>query len=348
MSVQQPIKQREIWLDNLRIIATICVVIIHVSCCPPDNILLQDAATLITSKVYHTSVRFCVPLFVMISGSIQLHQTTSAISFYKKRIPRILLILWVWGTIYIGFNHIFRSQYNMKGYISSFLLGSTPGSTHLWFLYLITELYLITPLLWQLVNRLSDKKILFLSVAIICLFFNFTPFYLIGFSKTSWIDIQSYPDYVLMFVCFIPYYLLGKIIRNSKFCLNYWQVYMLITMFSISSCYTIYCSIITGNKSFHSYTSVNVLISTICLFCLFLQLGNKAVFSDRLNAKIANLSLGIYLIHEFVINTLQLAHINAFVVHPLLGVPMLTIIVFAISYYLSYLLKTNRFTKLIS
>lgn len=61
MSTKEQSKSREIWLDNLRIIAIICVVIIHVSRLPNDHFDYF-------AQIYQSSVRFCVPLFVMITS----------------------------------------------------------------------------------------------------------------------------------------------------------------------------------------------------------------------------------------------------------------------------------------
>jgi surface polysaccharide O-acyltransferase-like enzyme len=340
MSTQEQLKPREIWLDNLRIIAIICVVIIHVSRLPDDHFDYF-------AQIYQSSVRFCVPLFVMISGAIQLNRSTSAFSFLKKRIPKMLFILWFWGSAYILFNHFFASPYNIKGYFGSFLLSSTPGSFHLWFLYLIIELYLITPLLWLILCRLSSKQLIVLLILLVLLFFDLTPLIIMSFSKTRIITISSFPNYLLLFVPYIPYYLAGKVIKDISPQFTAKQVVILICVFCLSLIYSTSMSINFHNDAFYSYTSINMFFCTTSLFCLFYCLGNVPIFGHKLNVKLANASFGIYLIHNLVRNTFSLFKINSysFIGTPAIGVPIYAILVILISYALTMLLKSNRFTK---
>lgn len=342
------LKKREIWLDNLRIVAIICVVIIHVSRMP-DNYQIPNNPNILSflPQIYQASARICVPLFVMISGAIQLDQTTSTFSFYQKRIPRILLVLFFWGSIYILFNHIFASPYNISGYIGSFVFSSKPGSFHLWFLYLIIELYLITPLLWQILKKLPIDRVILLSLVLIVLFFDFTPLRIIGIDRATLIPLHSSPDYLLFFMGYIPYYLLGKVIKDLNPRFSSIQTVTLIITFIGSLAYSSFFSIQMDNEIFYYYTSINVLISTICLFCLFYKLGEIPIFGKEINAKMGGVSFGVYLIHNLVRNTFQLFDINAFLIPPSLGIPIYASIVFIISAYLTALLSSNKFTKML-
>jgi surface polysaccharide O-acyltransferase-like enzyme len=346
-------KQREIWLDNLRIIAIIGVVIIHVSAKPQNlSVPIEPNISWVLYPVYHAAARFCVPLFVMISGAIQLNQTTSALSFYRKRIPRMFLILFVWGSIYILFKHIFNSPYNLKGYIGAFLFSSTACSYHLWFLYLIVELYLITPLLWKLFKKVSidqvSRKAVLVSLVFVILFFDFTPLRIIGFDRTTLISAQSSPDYLLLFIGYIPYYLLGKVIRDLKPRFSSTQILALTIVFFASLTYGSFFSIKMHSETFFGYMSINVFIATICLFCSIQRLGEIPILgNNQLNTKISELSFGIYLVHELVIETFQLFNVNAFIVPPLLGIPIYTPIIFIVSYYLTIGLRRNKLARLI-
>jgi len=341
MSKQKQGLEREIWLDNLRIIAIVCVVLIHVSS-NPNNLIPSTDAFL---EIYKSSLRFSVPLFVMVSGTIQLNQSSSIFSFYKKRIPKIVLALLLWGNVYILFNHVFKSPYNLRGYLGSFLLSSTPGSVHLWFLYLIIGLYLITPLLWKVLSYISTKQLIFLSTLFAFLFFDITPLRILGFTQTTLIKISSYPNYLVLFIPYISYYILGKAIKDIKPKFNVLQVVFLVIILVSSLVYTSFFTAITNNEAFSSYTSINVYLSTICLFCLVYQLGEIPIIGNELNVKIATASFGIYLIHNLIRNTFTLFGISGFLISPAIGIPIFAGVVFVISYALTILLKSNRITK---
>ena len=81
-----------IWLDNSRILAVCGVVFLHVAA---GVVLGHEVGTgdWWFGNVYDSVVRWCVPVFVMISGALLLDpgKKEDLSTFYKKRLARVLL-----------------------------------------------------------------------------------------------------------------------------------------------------------------------------------------------------------------------------------------------------------------
>ena len=92
---------RVIYADILRVIATLAVMIIHVSATNYRDLSPHSYEWNMIS-MYDSLVRWCVPMFVMLSGMFFLNpkKPLSIKKLYTKYIYRIALALLVWGSIY--------------------------------------------------------------------------------------------------------------------------------------------------------------------------------------------------------------------------------------------------------
>lgn len=136
------------YLHVVRVVACLMVVCLHSL---PSSLFPVSGfdAYFKIGVIYAT--RPCVPLFLMLTGILLMpYRGTAAdvIPFYKKRIPRILFPLLVWGVVYsvlpylIGMESLFDVGKNLL------LLPLTPPPAIggiLWYLYVLIGLYLIIP-----------------------------------------------------------------------------------------------------------------------------------------------------------------------------------------------------------
>ena len=80
------------WIDLLRVLACFLVVLSH--CCDPFVAQFDaDRSAFLTGMFTGSTVRCCVPLFVMMTGVLLLPVQTGMSAFYRKRIGRIALPL---------------------------------------------------------------------------------------------------------------------------------------------------------------------------------------------------------------------------------------------------------------
>ena len=79
------------WLDSLRAIAILAVIVIHVSSPVVNRAYGSNMTYWWIGHVFDSAVRFAVPLFLMISGAMLLTKEYNLREFYKKRVVRVLL-----------------------------------------------------------------------------------------------------------------------------------------------------------------------------------------------------------------------------------------------------------------
>src|SRR5699024_727254 len=112
-----------------------------------------------------------VPVFVMISGRFFLDPQRK-ISIYKifdKYLKRLIVAFAFWSAIYQVFyavkNYAFgeNTLINLNGYIYEFFL----GAYHMWYLYMLAGLYLLTPLIRKFT---AEKKALIYAIVLTFLY----------------------------------------------------------------------------------------------------------------------------------------------------------------------------------
>lgn len=145
-------RPRKQFLDVLRVLATCAVVLMHVLTGATD---VTDASGMPECRGLLLSVMdlvtWCVPVFLLISGYLFLHpdrELTYPVMM-KKYCRRIALAILLFGVPYACLELIVTERTFRIGMIPEAVMMTLRGNTwsHMWYLYLILFLYLITPLL---------------------------------------------------------------------------------------------------------------------------------------------------------------------------------------------------------
>ena len=145
------------WIDNLRGIACLMVVMIHTTTWYITNAHSISPVNWDIANVLNSASRVSVPLFFMISGYL-FFGPRSAQPRHFLRIALCLLFYSVVALIYIAaFTHI-----NIEGSLKNIL--QKPVFYHLWFFFAIMVIYLVSPLIE--VKAISGKMLLALMVVI--------------------------------------------------------------------------------------------------------------------------------------------------------------------------------------
>jgi surface polysaccharide O-acyltransferase-like enzyme len=97
--------KRIFYLDQLRALAIIAVVLIHVSLFYFVSSRIDiHSFNWFVSNVFYSMCRFCVPIFLMLSGILLLNKDYNFIEFIKKRYKRVILPFLFWSIVYIIFS----------------------------------------------------------------------------------------------------------------------------------------------------------------------------------------------------------------------------------------------------
>jgi surface polysaccharide O-acyltransferase-like enzyme len=112
-------------------------------------------------NLFDSFMRPCASLYVMISGALFLGspRKETYLQFIRRRCSRILAPFFVWSMIYAFLECRIRGDvFSWRGAILQFLQG--PTEYHLWFMYLILGIYVITPFLRRIIQAASTAQIL--------------------------------------------------------------------------------------------------------------------------------------------------------------------------------------------
>lgn len=152
-------REREFFLDKLRVAATCAVVLLHTITGVMDTVDMGPFP--FENKVFLAAldlICWCVPVFVLISGYLFLNpaRKISMRDVLAKYCRRIVLALFLFGVPYacleqIALEHTFKIGMLGKGFL---MVLRGKSWSHMWYLYLILLLYLMTPALKWLLERI--------------------------------------------------------------------------------------------------------------------------------------------------------------------------------------------------
>ncbi|TNE67496.1 MAG: hypothetical protein EP344_01950 [Bacteroidetes bacterium] len=346
-----PSKLRRLYPNYVRALAACAVVQMH----SVGGYLYQfDPAdplnvNFVTADIFYSHLRWATPFFILISGALLLKPSKeqSTGQFLKKRLRRVLVPLAFWGTIYL--------LYKYRG---NLYFGTWPGWDdiidtvfyhdiyfHLWFIPMITGLYLLTPTFRIFIKHAQRRDIEYFLV----LAFTITALqhYLPGIIFIKYIGWLGY----------IGFYVLGYYLGNYPIPHSWKKVIypLALLMPAVSAFGTWWLSVHDGayNAKIFVYSSLNVVIMIFALF-LFIRDFDWGAFSvryprfNRVVNKLAELSYGIYFIHVLVLDVIKNGYIGGWRVipsyffnnpiHPAIGAPLVFLTALLISVTLISLL----------
>lgn len=309
---------RNSWLDFLKFISIICVIIIHVG--PFYQIDNLKPIGVIINNI----MRFAVPCFFMCTG----YFLNSSVDLFdekdnqriKRNVRKLFLIYILWCAIYILLmpkDHYFI--------LNVMLFGTAP---HLWFLSALIQCLLIKYFLNIFLNKCSVSKGIVFSISLLC----FLVFYY--YCKYYFND----APYIKTIVCVFVFYIYGAITRTSVI-LSKERSLILIVIGLILQL----AEAISAWKYLSMSPTIDfnfgTLLFSIGMFNLFLAINKKS-------PSVANLgkdSLGVYLIHYFIIIC-----INDFIINHNMQNDILKILcVFGLSYAFTIIVKKISYLKIL-
>ncbi len=301
------------YIDVLRVISMLSVVFLHTA-----------AGSLrgnIGSPVWHFSNIFTsimstsVPIFFMISGAVLLssNKTLSVQLTYKKRIPKILLPFLVWSIIaviyYVATNFMASGSIDWKMIITKFRnLPAQPTTIHLWFMYALIPLYMLSPILKKLTDSLTGTLMLYL-IALWLLFSSVLPT-LVQFIPARYQSLFTLnASYNLNFMNgYLGYFLIGYFLMiYNKNISKRLLVGIIIADTAVITIGTWVKTIESGAYSelYKSYSRLFTLVLSIAVFLLAKELLTGHILPRLLSKLIqllSSLSFGIYLVHNLVVD----------------------------------------------
>ena len=330
------------YIEILRLISTLAVVMIHVTMTEVVNSTIEEIGRIdyaIYSAGYALS-RWAVPVFIMITGSLLLNPEKE-ISSKKLRgyIVRMILVLATFGTVFSAMEIIFSESLG-EWYLlipkSILRVIENQSWDHLWYIYLIIGLYLLTPFTKAAIKNLKESQLLFLIILLYIINYVCPAFNIIFNINISdfWIAANGYYAYYLT-----GYYL--SIENNRIFAKR--KILYIIAIFSMLfmiGCDSIRIILYGAYSEWLRNANPLVPLIAVAVFVFIKSVVKPEHIINNVCSKINYCSFGIYLIHPFFINIIyKVIGITPRRFPIILGIFFFWILIFGLSWLGTLILK---------
>jgi len=316
--------QRLNWPDNLRSLAIIGVVFVHVSDEARPHFIIDDL-------LFAGWARVAVPIFIMLSGALILPGKFDLFPFLKKRLLRVVVPFLFWCLVYCLVRYPFYHNGDTLLLVPDFIAWSAKAfysqaiSPHFWYIYMLIGLYLFAPVIIKWVQHSQKREIEYFLIVWLVTIIAATPFNLIYFSE--------YLGYMVL-----GYYLLKWPPAISKGLL--WPVFLLGWLITCLGTYFYSQKAGAFQELFYNYLSINVILMTIPVFVILMKTKFTApALLIRIRNFTSKYSYGIYLVHILVLNGLKKIDIKWNMFNPALGIPVTVAVCFCISAIIIYVVN---------
>ena len=344
-------KNRTVYFDHLRVLATIAVMMLHVAASNWGAVDVNGADWRVFN-VYDSLVRWGVPVFIMISGALFLSRDDIPIQkIYSKYVLRMAAAYIAWSVVY----YLSAGESVLQQLRLLFQPGKTErwitivkSHYHLWFVTMIAGLYMCIPILRQIVKNekvstyFLTLSFLFWMVIPQCvnLIRDFGGEQLISIATAIYGRIQALQLGLVMNCAF--YFILGYRLAHTQFqkktrCLIY-ALGILGFAFTIVADWAVTIRTQTPTQTYYGNTCVNIMLEAVAVFELYKNIPFRENRIYHLILRLSKWSFGAYLVHALVIEKLAKLGLTTLSFRPVLAAPLIVLIVFVISNAISAVL----------
>ncbi len=284
-------KDRELWLDALRGIATVLVVLGHIA---NGNILSATwgADNTLMNSIYNFTYAFHMPFMFVISGysfsMAYVREGQVRTAGVKKQMINLLWNYVVWSVFMVVTKVIFAGAVNRKQSLSNIWKIGYKSVELYWYLYVLLVLYLVAMAVvkWKMEWSMKWKLVLSVS-AVLCL----------GYPLLSGVAKELTIKMVLLYLFF---FVLGMWLQQKKEPLKDWLLTITGSLGAVYLGYVIYLAVegtkLKGNVSLPVLSAVGA----FCISITCLELAPKMLKRARICSLIGRYSLEIYVTHCFI------------------------------------------------
>lgn len=337
--------------DVLRVLAACCIVLLHVSAQNWSEVSVYTGTWQLYNAANGTG-RWAVPVFLMISGALFLDpdRPQDIKKLWNVRVRKMLTVFLFWSAFY-ALESLTRGG-SPEEALRSFL----KGKYHMWYLLTGAGLYMLTPLIRRITDsREMTRYYLILALCFLILFpgaLHLLTCLDIDFLSPYLPELEKFlNDFHFGFgQIYLFYYVLGhylqrwglpavSTVRASLLAAGGWLFTVV-----LNSWYSRRTGM--AGTAFFRLDSLNVLCMSAGLFLLAQNMTQR--LPRRLLAvpgRLSRYTMGVYLLHPFVLDRLEYAGLHTLSFHAALSVPLLTVLVIVFSWGLSWVLQRSSFLK---
>lgn len=224
------------------------------------------------------------------------------------------------------------------------------GQYHLWFLFAIVGLYMVTPVLREIAKNVELTKYILVLGFIFALtmpLLGSLPWG--GFFTDSVIYINSKLNMpVVMGNTF--YFMLGYYLYSTEYSRNKRIIWYVLgvgaALFTVAITSLLSRHLQAATNVFMKYLTPNIAIQSVAIFLLFKQVFNRMHISEKIKDLIvllSKMSFGMYLVHDFFNLIVVRVGIIDIPISSIIYIPVISIGVFICSFIVIFLMRKSQF-----
>lgn len=319
------------YLDILKIIALFFVVCIHLVA----GLFVEqpvDSDVWFRANAIDSVSRWCVPVFVMVSGALMLRpdKYLSIKRLYLKNIVRLVIAFLAWSLFY-ALVSVYRDGF--QGFQSLFEM-IVFGKYHMWFIFMIVGVYIMIPVL----RLIAQSRTILIYTIIIWFILLLLSEWALLFPGTRYSALMAKAS---LDIGYLGYALVGYWLSTCS--MSKQKLFVLVCLGALGMLVTFVgttgLSLADGACDvLYDYCSINVAVSAMAVFALVKRsVGHRTwnASAQRLVSEMGDRSLGVYFVHVFFLELLNI-NIASFNV---LEVALYACGIFALSYIVAFLLR---------
>jgi surface polysaccharide O-acyltransferase-like enzyme len=331
----------------MRIFACFGVIMIHAAVFDQASLYNINSWKGQWINIWGVLSRWAVPAFVMLSGMMILPKAdeTSVIHLMWRRVIRMLMVYVIWSAVYSVYNVYVLDRIYAPTKLKTFIDGCFSGELHMWYIPMITGLYIVSPILAVLVKKLEKRWAVYWLSGMF-LFSSVIPFLIkldIKFISTILESINGYMD--LQFLGgWTLYFVLGYYIRQHDFSKK--EKFTVYVLALAALAFTLERTVLYGMRTgaafgIQNYEYPNIYLMGIGIMVFFKEEVSRLHLSDVMKkfiAKLSGLTFGIYLSHVLLLRIFCACGINLQLAHPALSIPAVGFFVFVTGALLTWII----------
>ena len=277
-------------------------------------------------------------VFIMISGVLFLNKDVTISKIYKKYVSKLIFAFLFWSIIYAIFvNKNLSLALMFKGHY------------HMWFIPMIIGLYMSIPIIKLIIkDEKITKYFLLLSLIFAFILPTFNILFndivenknLLKVNENLFNNINLLNPSIIMGYTgyFVLGYYLNKINLNKEKRKLIYMCGLTSLIFTIALQMIVYCKIGQHQHYFDRFM-LNMLLMSTSVFTYFKYSNILKIPTVSNLSKYTKYTFGIYLIHPLVIFILNKNGLNTLSFNPIFSVPLIAILVFIISLFITIIFK---------
>lgn len=332
-------ENRIVYFDHLRVAATFAVIILHVTSQLWPTIGTNEFGWKVFN-FFNSIVRWGVPVFVMMSGTLFLGREIPMKKIYSKYILRMVISFVIWSGIYAAI-----SEGDVKAKLYLFI----QGPYHMWFILMIICLYISIPFIKPIAK--NDKTCRYYLILAFLFAFLFPQIMMLTYDfysdlYKSMLIVNNAVNSMNMYIVlgYTSYFILGYYLNKTE--LTKKQriiIYFLGVVGFASTLFLDLLVVLKTQQGFERYKgnfNVNILFESIAVFTWFKYKNFNRRGWNKFMKKLSKYSFGAYLVHVLVLDQLNVRlGLSTMRFGPILTVVCTGIAIFIISFSVSAVLN---------